>query len=76
MLPFFAFAPSRSHDSRGMICQGLRNLIDDCTVILGWCYTAQQVEETKRRQEGLMREALKKIFADFDVEVRRDDDAA
>ncbi len=87
----FSFPPS-SHDSQRMVCSGLRSLIDECTVILGWCYTAQQVEQTKRKQvncsmltnwclrimrlnfdfqEGLMQEALGKIFKDFDVKVRK-----
>ncbi len=52
-----------------MICSGLRNLIDDCTVILGWCYTADQVDSTKKKQEALMRQAMEKLFPDFDINV-------
>ena len=63
------YSPRFRQDSRRMICGGLHNLIDECTVILGWCYTSDQVEQTKRKQEGLMQEALQKIFPDFDVKV-------
>jgi len=52
-----------------MVCGGLRSYIEDCTVILGWCYTAAQVERTKEKQQAIMRKAMAKIFPEFDVDV-------
>jgi hypothetical protein len=26
-------------------------LIEDCTVILGWCFTSEEVDETKKKQK-------------------------
>ena len=46
------------------LCSALDSLIEECTVILGWCYSAAEVEDTKRRQRSLMAEAME--AADFD----------
>ena len=40
------------------ICEAMEKLIHNCTSILGWCYTGQQVEITKQKQRELSRSAL------------------
>lgn len=54
--------------SEDHVCSALRSLIEDCTVILGWCYTTQEVEDTKEKQKDITEKAIKKIFPDFEVE--------
>ena len=56
-----------------MVCSSLNDLINDCTVILGWCYTSEDVNVTKEKQRGLLNKAMKKILPEFDVEVKFDD---
>ncbi|TRY79262.1 hypothetical protein TCAL_09996, partial [Tigriopus californicus] len=51
-----------------MICNALQSLIEDCTVILGWCYTSSEVEVTKEKQKVLLQHALLKMFPDFEVQ--------
>ena len=41
-----------------VVCQALDKLIEECTLILGWCFSAQQVKETKDKQRDLSRSAL------------------
>ena len=36
-------------------------LIDECTLILGWCFSTENVEETKNQQRQLARSALAKM---------------
>lgn len=50
-----------------MICNALQSLIEDCTVILGWCYTSTEVEVTKGKQKLLLQHALQEMFPDFEV---------
>ncbi len=50
-----------------MICSALRSLIDECTVILGWCYSSREVADTKAKQERLVKTELAKKFPDFDT---------
>ena len=52
-----------------MICTALHGLIEECTVILGWCYTSVQVEDTKSKQKEVTRSALTKMFPAFDMEI-------
>ena len=47
-----------------MLCSALDSLIEECTVILGWCYTSAEVEDTKRRQRALMAEAMEAAHFD------------
>ena len=47
-----------------MLCSALDSLIEECTVILGWCYTSAEVEDTKRRQRVLMAEAMEAAHFD------------
>ena len=47
-----------------MLCSALNSLIEECTVILGWCYTSAEVEDTKRRQRALMAEAMEAAHFD------------
>ena len=42
--------------------------MEECTVILGHCYSPKQVEETKRKQKILMNEAIKKILPGLNLE--------
>ena len=46
------------------LCSALDSLIEECTVILGWCYTSAEVEDTKRRQRALMAEAMEAAHFD------------
>ena len=52
--------------NRTAVCIALRTLVEECTVILGHCYSPKQVEETKRKQKILMNEAIKKILPGLD----------
>ena len=47
-----------------MLCSALDSLIEECTVILGWCYTSAEVEDTKRRQRALTAEAMEAAHFD------------
>ena len=51
-----------SSQQQTMVCTSLNELIEDCTVILGWCYTSEDVQITKEKQRGLLNKAMKKIF--------------
>ena len=48
-------------DDKTAICEALENLIDECTLILGWCYSEDHVKETKIEQRDLSRAALAKM---------------
>ena len=37
--------------SNSALCAALNSLIEDCTVILGWCFTSEEVAETKQKQK-------------------------
>ena len=50
-----------SEDDKTAICQALDNLIDECTLILGWCYSQDHVRKTKVQQRDLSRAALGKM---------------
>ena len=50
-----------TEDDKTAICQALDNLIDECTLILGWCYSQDHVRKTKVEQRDLSREALAKM---------------
>lgn len=54
--------------NRTAVCIALRTLVEECTVILGHCYSPKQVEETKRKQRILMNEAIKKILPGLNLE--------
>ena len=47
-----------------MLCSALDSLIEECTVILGWCYTSAEVEDTKRRQRARTAEAMEAAHFD------------
>ena len=50
-----------TEDDKTAICQALDNLIDECTLILGWCYSQDHVRTTKVQQRDLSRSALAKM---------------
>ena len=54
--------------NRTAVCIALRTLVEECTVILGHCYSPKQVHETKRKQKILMNEAIKKILPGLNLE--------
>jgi hypothetical protein len=45
-------------DGNEALCSATDNLIDECTVILGWCFSAQEVQDTKQKQREVSRAAL------------------
>lgn len=50
-----------------MVCSALKDLIEECTVILGWCYTSTEVEVTKQKQKVLIQSSLLKLFPSFNA---------
>ena len=64
---FLSWFHSRS-ENQAMVCAALNSLINDCTVVLGWCYTSTEVEVTKQKQKVLMQRALIKMFPQFDIQ--------
>ncbi len=44
-----------------VVCQALDKLIDECTLILGWCFPTEQVQETKSQQRQVSTSALAKM---------------
>ena len=49
-----------------LVCEALDKLIDECTLILGWCFSTPKVKDTKEKQRQVARTALAKmdIFCD------------
>lgn len=45
-----------------IVCDAMHELIEECTVILGWCYTSSQVEDTKEKQKLVMDASMKDVF--------------
>ena len=37
--------------SNSALCAALNSLIEDCTVILGWCFSSEEVDKTKLKQK-------------------------
>ena len=37
--------------SSSALCAALNSLIEDCTVILGWCFSSEDVDKTKLKQK-------------------------
>ena len=56
--------PLHRNGMQETLCSALDSLIEECTVILGWCYTSAEVEDTKRRQRALMAEAMEAAHFD------------
>ena len=61
-LHYLHFRPLATTDEdKTAICEALENLIDECTLILGWCYSEDHVKKTKLEQRNLSRSALAKM---------------
>ncbi len=54
-------SPLVTKDEKAMLCEALNGLIDKCTIILGWCFSAEEVQETKISQWEVTTKALAKM---------------
>ena len=57
MMAFSFFRPIVTNNNKD-ICEALGKLIDDCTIILGWCFSTEQVVQVKKKQRAISLTAL------------------
>ena len=50
-------------DDDKLVCKALTSLINECTLVLGWCFPNESVIDTKKKQWEITRSAL----ADMDI---------
>lgn len=47
-----------TESNNALVCKALSSLINDCTLVLGWCFPDERVKDTKQKQWEITRSAL------------------